>query len=106
MTPPLPYVDAINTSVSILLFLIGLTCLVTQRNAIKQIIGIKIMLQGVTLALVHAGTLLQDSDLAQTLVVSALIVETVVISIGVALVINIFRSVPSGDVDRLDRLKG
>jgi hypothetical protein len=40
------------------------------------------------------------------MVVSALIVETVVIAIAVALIVNVFRGDPSGDVDRLDRLKG
>jgi NADH:ubiquinone oxidoreductase subunit K len=40
------------------------------------------------------------------MVVSALVVETVVIAIAIALIVNIFRSYPDGDVDRLDRLRG
>ena len=98
--------DALNVSLTVLLFLIGLICLLTQRNVIKQVIGLKIMLQGVTLSLVHAGHMLGDMRLAQTMVISALVVETVVIAIAISLIVNVFRRSPSGDVDLLTRLRG
>jgi NADH:ubiquinone oxidoreductase subunit K len=98
--------DVLSTSLSLLLFFIGLLCIVTQRKLIKQVIGLKVMLQGVTLGLIHAGRLGGTIQFAETLVVSALIVETVVIAIAVALIVNVFRSDPSGDVDRLNRLRG
>lgn len=100
------WLDALNTSLSILLFLIGLFCLLTRRNVIKQVIGLKIMLQGVILSLIHAGHLCGDVRLAQAMVISALIVEAVVIAVALALIINVFQHYPSGDVDRLDRLRG
>jgi NADH:ubiquinone oxidoreductase subunit K len=100
------WLDVVNTSLTALLFLIGLLCLLTQRNAIKQVIGLKVMLQGVTLGLVHAGRLSGDVCFAETMIVSALVVETVVIAVAVALIVNIFRSYPSGDIDRLTRLRG
>jgi len=106
MSAELPWLDTLNTSLTVLLFLIGLLCLLMQRNAIKQVIGLKIMLQGVTLGLVHAGHVRGDMRLAQTMVISALVVETVVIAIAVALIVNVFRRYPSGDIDRLDRLRG
>ena len=101
-----PWMDVLNTSLSLLLFLIGLFCIVTQRKLIKQVIGLKVMLQGVTLGLIHAGRLNGGIHFAETMVVSALIVEAVVIAIAVALIVNVFRSDPSGDVDRLNRLRG
>ena len=106
MSAELPWLDTLNTSLTVLLFLTGLLCLLTQRNAIKQVIGLKIMLQGATLGLVHAGHVRGDMRLAQTMVISALVVETVVIAIAVALIVNVFRRYPSGDIDRLDRLRG
>jgi hydrogenase-4 component E len=106
MSAELPWLDTLNTSLAVLLFLIGLLCLLTQRNAIKQVIGLKIMLQGVTLGLIHAGYLSGDVRFAETMVISALVVETVVIAIAVALIVSIFRRYPSGDVDRLTRLRG
>ena len=106
MSAELPWLDTLTTSLSVLLFLVGSLCLLTQRNAIKQVIGLKIMLQGATLGLIHAGRLSGDVRFAETMVISALVVETIVIAIAMALIVNIFRRDPTGDIDQLDRLKG
>ena len=100
------WLDTLNISLTALLFLIGLFCLLTRRNVIKQVFGLKIMLQGVTLSLVHAGHLRGDVRFAETMVISALVVETIVIAIALALIVNVFRHYLSGDVDLLDRLRG
>ena len=102
----MPWLDTLNISLTALLFLIGLFCLLTRRNVIKQVFGLKIMLQGVTLSLLYAGHVCGDVRLAETMVISALVVETIVIAIALALIVNIFRHYPSGDIDRLDRLQG
>ncbi len=102
----MPWLDLLNTSLIVLLFLIGLFCLLTRRNIIKQVIGLKIMLQGVTLSLVHAGQMCGDVRLAETMIISALVVETIVIAIALALIVNVFHHYLSGDVDHLDRLRG
>jgi NADH-quinone oxidoreductase subunit K len=106
MNPEIPWLDPVNLSVIGLLFLIGLLCLLTRRSVIKQVIGIKIMLQSVTLSLIHTGHQSGDVRFAETMVISALVVETIVIAIALALIVNIFRRDPTGDIDRLDRLKG
>jgi len=100
------WLDILNTPLSILLFLIGLFCLLTRRSIIKQVIGLKIMLQGVTLSLIHAGYLRGDLRFAQSMVVSALIVEAVVIAVALALIVNVFSHYPSGDIDKLSKLRG
>ena len=88
------------------LFILGWICLISQRNVFKQVIGLKIMLQGVTLALVLAGKLQDNMNLAQTMVISALIVETIVIALALAMIVSIFRNIPDGDVDLLRKLRG
>ncbi len=88
------------------LFILGWVCLLTQHNAIKQIIGLRIMLQGVTLALILAGRAVNDPHLAQVMVISALIVEAIVIALALAMIVSVFRIVPSGNVDHLRKLKG
>jgi NADH:ubiquinone oxidoreductase subunit K len=102
----LQWPDAVNTVLSLSLFALGLIGLLTQRSVIKQIFGLKIMLQGVTLGLIQAGRMNQDMALAQGMVISALIVEAVLISVALALIINVVRHYPSGDVDDLIRLRG
>ena len=100
------WLDPFNTALIVAVFVIGLFCLLTRRNVIKQVIGLKIMLQGVTLSLIHAGRLQGDVHLAQMMVISALVVETIVIAIALALIVNVFRHYPSGHIDHLDRLRG
>jgi len=70
------------------------------------VIGLKIMLQGVILSLIHAGRLHGNTQLGEAMVVSALIVETVVIAVALALIVNVYRHYPSGDIDDLNRLRG
>lgn len=101
-----PWLDAFNTTVSLLLVGIGFFCLLTRRSVLKQVIGLKIMLQGVTLSLIQAGQIVSDARLAEAMVISALIVEAVVIALALALIVNVYRHYPAGDVDHLDRLRG
>ena len=101
-----PLLDIVNTSVSLILFVVGLGCMLTRRNVIKQVIGLRIMLQGAALGLIHAGALHGDMDLAQAMVISALIAEAVCIAVALALIVNVFRHYDSGDVDEMDRLRG
>jgi len=99
-------VESLGLVTGILLFLLGLYCLTTRRNVIKQVFGLKIMLQGATLSLVLSGRLHGDIWLAESMVISALVVETIITAITLALIINIYLHYPSGDIDHLDRLKG
>jgi NADH-quinone oxidoreductase subunit K len=98
--------DLVFFSGSALLFLLGLGCLLTQREAIKQVIGLKIMLQGVTLALIYQGHVSGDLHTVQSMVMSALVVEAILIAVALALIINVYEYYPSGDVDELDKLRG
>jgi NADH-quinone oxidoreductase subunit K len=98
--------DGFGTYVSIGLFVLGLAGLLTRRQVLKQLFSIKVMLQGVCLMLISAGVLNGDLALAQTMVISALIVEAVVMAVALALIVNVYRHYPSGDVDDLDRLRG
>jgi NADH-quinone oxidoreductase subunit K len=95
-----------NTVLSVGLFILGLSCLLIRRNVTRQVIGLKIMLQGVSLHLIHAGRLQDNLHVSQMMVLSALIVEAVVIAVALALLVNVFHHYPSGDIDDLSRLKG
>ena len=102
----IPWLDELLSSVSILLVLIGFVGMLTQKAVIKQIISMKIMLQGVALALIHAGNVNQDTRLSQSMTISAVIVETVIIAIALALIVNVYLHYPSGDTDEMNQLRG
>lgn len=91
---------------SIVLFILGWVCLISQKNAFKQVIGLKILLQSVTLALILAGKYQNNINLAQTMIISALVVETIVIALALAMIVSIFRDIPDGDIDMLRKLRG
>ena len=91
---------------AMIIFLLGWVCLLTQRNALKQVIGIKILLQGVTLMIVWFGAQVESIYLAQVMVISALVVEAMVISLALSMIVSVFRNIPDGDIDQLRDLRG
>lgn len=95
-----------NLLASLALLALGLVCLATCKRVIKQIIGLNIMLQGALLALIDAGQTNGKMQEAQSMVISALVVEVIILAIALALIINVFRFHPSGHVDDLDTLRG
>ncbi len=91
---------------SLTLFLLGWLCIISQKNAIKQVFGLKMLLQSVTLTLVIAGQVQGNLYLAQAMVISALVVEAIVIALALAMIVSIFRKVPDGNIDELRKLRG
>jgi multisubunit Na+/H+ antiporter MnhC subunit len=104
--PTMVSIDALGVLFAVLLFFTGLFCLTTRRSVVKQVFGLKIMLQGAALSLVLSGRLQGNTWLGEAMVISALIVETIVIATALALIVNVYLHYPSGDVDKLDRLRG
>ena len=104
--PAATWLGPLTSALSVALFIVGLVGLLTQRNTIRQVISLKIVLQGVVLQLIEAGRANGDPSLAQSMVISSLIVEAVVIAIALALIVNVYRHYPSGDVDDMSRLRG
>jgi multisubunit Na+/H+ antiporter MnhC subunit len=90
----------------ILLLVIGLYTLLVSRNLLRMLIGFEIMAKGVTLAIVSAGWLNGKAALAQTLAITAIVVEVVFIAIALAIVMLIQRKKGSLDVRKLMNLKG
>jgi NADH:ubiquinone oxidoreductase subunit K len=88
------------------LLAIGVACLLTQQRVIKQIIGLNIMLQGALVVLLDAGLAHDALSEAQGIIISALVVEAIAFSIGLALVVNVHRYHPEGRVDDLTKLRG
>ncbi len=96
----------LNMGFVALLFGVGLYCLLTMRNTVKLLIGIEIIAKAVTLALVASGFARDNLMLAQSLVITVIVVDVAVIATALALIININRHTKSLDVRKLTRLKG
>ena len=84
----------------------GLYALLTMRNLIKLFIGIEVVSKGVSLALLATGWARQSVLVAQSLVVTFIVVEVSLVATALALIINIYKNTKSLDVRKLARLKG
>ncbi len=92
-------------SCAVLVFLIGLLCFFLRRDYVRQIVGLKLMLQGVSLGLIITGWEKSAMELPQSVVVSALIIEAVVIGMALTMIIHIAHH-PEGEKDFFAPLKG
>jgi NADH-quinone oxidoreductase subunit K len=85
---------------------IGLYALLTMRNLIKLFIGIEVIGKGVSLVLMSTGFAKGNILLAQSLVVTYIVIEVCLVATALALIINITRQTKSLDVRKLTQLKG
>lgn len=90
---------------AVLLF-VGIYCLLTMRNLIKLFIGIEIISKAVSLALLTSGFVRNNILLAQSLVITFIVVEVSLVATALAIIINIYRHTKSLDVRKLAKLKG
>ena len=72
-------------------FLIGLLCFFLRKRYIRQLVGLKLMLQSIRLGLILTGWQRGDTRLAQSMVISALVIEAVVIGLALTMIIHIAR---------------
>ena len=96
----------VNMGAAALLIGLAIYCLLTMKNMVKLLIGIEIIAKGVTLALIATGVAKGNVMLAQSLVISVIVVDVAVIATALAIVISINRHTQSLDVRKLTKLKG
>ena len=89
---------------ALLVFLLGLLSFFLRRDYVRQIVGLKLMLQGVSLGLIITGWEKSAMEVPQSIVVSALIIEAVVIGIALTMIIHIAHH-PEGERDFFAPLK-
>ena len=87
------------------LFAIGLAGALTRRNAILVLIGIELMLNAANLALV-AFTRVYMLLEGQIFVFFVMTVSAAEVAVGLALIVAIFRTKHSIDIDAMNSLKG
>ncbi len=84
---------------------VGLYGLLAVRNLIKVIVALQIMVKGALLALVAAGAASGQVNLGQSLAATVIVADTVVAVVGLALAVQVRRTVGTLDVQALARLK-
>jgi multisubunit Na+/H+ antiporter MnhC subunit len=88
------------------LLFIGLYALLTMKNMIKLFIGFEVMSKGVSLALLATGFAKSNILLAQSLVITFIVVEVSLVATALAIIVNVTRHTQSLDIRNLTKLKG
>ena len=90
----------------ILLFACGAYCLVVTRSMIRAIIGIELLIKAVTLLIIVTGNITGRVALAQSLVITIIVIEVVIAATAAGIALWVFRQTESLDVRNLNNLKG
>jgi len=85
---------------------LGFYGLLAQRNLVKLVIALQILVKAAILGLVVAGNAGDNIGLSQSLAVTVIVADTVVAVIALALVVQIRRRVGTMDVRDLAQLQG
>ena len=89
---------------SLALFSIGVIGALTRRNAIVILMSIELMLNSVNLLLVALSKYHQDAA-APILVFFIMVVAAAEVSVGLAIIVMVYRHTRSVDIHLLNRLK-
>ena len=90
---------------SAILFIIGVVGVLIHRNALIIFMSIELMLNAANLAMVAFSSVL-DSFSGQIFVFFVIAVAAAEVAVGLALIVEIFKSKRSIDVDQMSSLKG
>ncbi|MFZ0132022.1 MAG: NADH-quinone oxidoreductase subunit NuoK [Desulfobacterales bacterium] len=87
-----------------LLFLLGIVCAVARRNLVMILLGVEIMLNAATIAFVGAALRWHDLE-GQAFVLFIFAVAAAEVSVGLALIISVYRRTGSVDPSNVNLLK-
>lgn len=90
---------------SAILFSIGVAGVVFRRNALVIFMSIELMLNAANLAIVAFSSALKSLE-GQIFVFFVIAVAAAEVAVGLALIVEIFRSKRSIDVDQMNSMKG
>jgi NADH-quinone oxidoreductase subunit K len=101
VTVPAPYYLALSA----VLFVLGMAGVLVRRSALIVFMSIELMLNAVNLTFVTFARVYGGID-GQLLVFFILVVAATEVVIGLAIIVDIFRSRDTVDVDDVDLLRG
>ena len=87
------------------LFVLGLTALVIRRNLLLMLIGLEIMINAAALALVVAGSYWGQAD-GQVMYILAISLAAAEASIGLALLLQLYRRRQTLNIDTVSEMRG
>jgi multicomponent Na+:H+ antiporter subunit C len=102
----MPEMETIVLIAGLLMILAGCYCLIRTYHMLKIIIGIEVAMKAVTMFIMLAGHINGKMGLAQTFIITVIVIEVVVAVVAAGLAINLYKKYGSMDVRNLRKLKG
>ena len=84
---------------------VGFYGLLISRNLIKVVVALQILVKGVLLALVAAGSMQGQVNLGQSMALTVIVADTVVAVVGLALAVQVRRHCGTLDIQALTSLR-
>jgi NADH:ubiquinone oxidoreductase subunit K len=93
---------------SLILFVVGLYCLVVKRNMIRLIIGIEIITSAANLNFIAFSAYARPGfvdPLGHSYVILSIVIGACVVAVGLALTVCAYQHLKTLDISKLSRLK-
>lgn len=109
-----PFVEPITVShyliVGAVLFVTGVVCMATKRNALGVLMGIELVLNGANVNFIAFGSpFLRESSLGldgQLIALFVIVLAAAEAAVALAIALNFYNHFSTIDVDRANELKG
>jgi NADH-quinone oxidoreductase subunit K len=109
-----PLADPVNVShylaVGAVLFVLGVICMATKRNALGVLMGIELVLNGANLNLIAFGSRFLRSDSlgldGELMALFVIVLAAAEAAVALAIALNFYNNHATIDVDQADELKG
>jgi multisubunit Na+/H+ antiporter MnhC subunit len=92
--------------VILLIFMAGFYCLLASFNLMRLLIALELMIKSVTLLIIYAGNQSQHLALTQSLVITLIVIEVVVMVVAAGVVLGLHRYHNSLNTKHIKNLKG
>lgn len=92
---------------AVLLFTVGLYCLMFKRDMVRLLIGIEILFNAANLLFILFSRQVTGyvDPFAHSIVMMAIVLDGTVIAVGLAMVLNVYKHYKTIDIRKLRRLK-
>jgi NADH-quinone oxidoreductase subunit K len=85
----------------VLMIVTGFYCMTVTRNLIRILVGLEILIKGVTLLLIAVGHASSKLAFTESFVITLIVIEVVIMTVAAGIIIGIFKNIESLNVNNL-----
>ena len=90
----------------VLVSICGLYYILATFNLIRVVIGVELLIKAVTLLIISAGYVTGKTGLAQSLVITLIVIEVAIMVVAGGVILCIYRQYQNIDTRNLNKMKG